>query len=107
MKAYLSTDIAELGAERKDHIILLPQWTLADRIPKLVNGLNFNLGILGQCSLGNLRELCEDEEDGDSGAEACHSQINILHVCQVVCILSCKEELGSDQRADERRDTVP
>ena len=80
LETYLSTNIAELGNKCVDHVILLPQWTLANRVSMLIDSLNLDVGIFGKCSLRDLRKLGEYEEDRNSSAKTCHCQINVLNV---------------------------
>lgn len=102
----LSTDIAELGDETADHVVLLPDTALTD-LTTLNIMLRLDERVVALGLLSDLRKLSEDEDDGDSDTEAGNSEVNELHVGEVVRVLTGEESLGSDEGTDERSDTVP
>jgi len=102
----LGTNVAELSNETADHVVLLPDAALADLTAlKVVLGLDKGVVALGL--LSNLRELGEDEQDGNSDTEAGNTEVDELDVGKVVSVLAGEESLGSDEGTDERSNTVP
>ncbi len=62
----LSSDVAKLGNEAEDHVVLLVERTLSDLISELIESeILYGSGRI-QHLLGNLRELGNKEEDGNS-----------------------------------------
>jgi hypothetical protein len=92
----LGTDVAELSTEGKPHVVLLPDGTIS-----VVSSLILN------DSLGDLRELGEEEQNTNSGTSTGDSEVDELDVGKAVLVLAREEELGGDQGSDERGDTVP
>lgn len=92
----LGTDVAELSNEGEPHVVLLPDGTLV-----AVSSL-----ILDD-SFGDLGELGEEEENSNSGTSAGDSEVDKLDVGKAVLVRAREEELGGDQGADERSNTVP
>lgn len=102
----LSTDVAELSNETADHVVLLPDAALAN-LTALNVVLRLNEGVVALGFLSNLRELGEDEQDGDGDTEASNTEIDELYVGKVVGVLAGEESLGSDEGTDEGSNTVP
>nr|POF04557.1 hypothetical protein CFP56_56038 [Quercus suber] len=107
----LSTDVAELGDQAEDHVVLLVERCITDDLAVLVDAhlegavLHDAVGAGGL--LLNLGKLGEEEEDGDGSAGTCDGEVDVLHVGEVVGALAAEESLGGDEWADETRDTVP
>lgn len=97
----LGTDVAELGDETEDHVVLLVDRTLGV-------GLDNSLLVDGTGSgFCNFRKLAEDVENSDSNTGAGNGEVDVLYIGQAVLILAREEELGSDEGANEGGDTVP
>lgn len=107
----LSTDVAELGDETEDHVVLLVQRTAADNVAILVNTeLQGSLGhdrtrALG--TLGHLRQFGEEEHDANGGTGAGDGEVDILHVGEVVGVGAGEEGMGGNEWSNEGSDTVP
>lgn len=102
----LGTDVAELGDETADHVGLLPDATLTNGAAlKIVLGLDKGVVALGL--LSNLRELGEDEQDGNSNTETGNTEVDELNVGEVVSVLAGEESLGSNEGTNEGSNTVP
>ena len=99
---HLSTDVAELGDETEDHVVLFVEWALAGTTGIGVGGL----GILDS-SFRDLRHLADREKNRDGHTSTGDSQVDELDVGQVIGVLSGEEELGSDQWSNERCNSVP
>jgi len=102
----LGTDVAELGNETADHVVLLPDAALTN-LATLDIVLGLDKGVVALGLLSNLGKLGEDEQDGNSDTEAGNTEINELDVGEVVSVLAGEESLGSDERTDEGSNTVP
>lgn len=102
----LSTDVAELGNETADHVVLLPDAALTN-LTALNIVLRLDKGVVALGLLSDLRKLGEDEQDGNSDTEASNTEVDELDVGEVVSVLAREESLGSDERTDEGGNTVP
>jgi hypothetical protein len=102
----LGTNVAELSNETADHVVLLPDAALAN-LTALEIVLRLDQGVVALGLLSNLRELGEDEQDGNRDTEAGNTKVDELDVGKVVSVLAGEESLGSDEGTDERSNTVP
>lgn len=102
----LSTDIAKLGDETEDHVVLLVERALTDLVSELVDGKVLNGGVV-QHLLRDLRELGDEKQHSDGDTSTGDGQVDELHIDEVMGVLAGEEELGGDQGTDERCNTVP
>ena len=106
----LSADVAELGDEAENHVVLLVQRSVHDGVSVLVDseleGRVVNNGARADSRLLDLRQFGEEEEDGHSGSSTCYSKVHILYIGELVLRLASEEGLRGDQRANEAGDTV-
>lgn len=86
---------------------MLVERVLSDRISGFIQSGVLDDGGRVEHLLRELWKLGNQEEDGNSDSGACDGKVDELDVDQVARILACKEELGSDQRANEGGNTIP
>lgn len=102
----LGANVAELGNETTEHVVLLPDAALTDLTAlKIVLGLDERVVALGL--LSDLGKLSEDEQDGNGDTEASHAKVDELNVGKIVGVLAGEESLGGDEGTDEGSNTVP
>lgn len=98
----LSADVCELSDEGEDEVVLL--------VERLVRVGDVSFLRLCQSLHGLLRNFGHaggDEENVDEGSCAGDSEVDVLHVGQVVGVAAAEEGVRGDQRAGERGNTVP
>jgi len=105
---HLGADVAELGDEGKDHVVLLVQGASTDAVAELVRSqVVSRRGRALENLLADLGQLGDQEQHADGGAGAGDGEIYELHVGEIVGILAREEEVGGDQGPDEGGDAVP
>lgn len=103
----LSTDVAELRHETEDHVVLLVEGAGADDLAigisrELDSGVvDDGSAALNARALGDLRELGEEEEDADGGAQAGDGEVDELNVGQVVLVGAGEEGLAGNERTGD------
>jgi hypothetical protein len=102
----LGTDIAELGNETANHVVLLPDASLSD-LTALEIVLRLDERVVALGLLSNLGELGKGEQNGDSDTKARDTEVDKLHIGKVVGILAGEEGLGGNEWTDEGSNTVP
>lgn len=102
----LGTNVAELGDESEDHVVLLVEGTLLDFTTVVVNVVH-DQGVVPLSRFGNLGELGESEEHSNCDTSARNSKVHELNVGEVVLVSVAEEELGGNQRSDEGSNTIP
>jgi hypothetical protein len=109
----LGTDIAELSNEAEEQVVLLPDGAGTDDLTvginsKLKSGvINNRAPPLDSRSLSDLGQLGEEEHDAHSDSQKCDGQVDILNSLKGVCVCAREEVLRSDERTNERGNTVP
>ena len=104
----LGTSVAELGNESEDGAS-----AAVDGDNLALAGSHDAILLRGDVELSleslfrHLGELGEDEEEGDDDSHGGDGEVNVLHIDEVVGVGTGEEELGGDQRSDERGDSVP
>ena len=74
----LGTDVGKLGPKRKEHVILLPNRTLADWIAGLIDSHNLNISVFSKSLFRHFWKPSEDVENSDSNTETCNSEVDKL-----------------------------
>ena len=95
-----------MSDEAEDHVVLLVERTLANLVAKLVSCEVLDSRAVKHL-FGHLWKLGNKEQNGNGNTSASNCEVNELNIDQVISILAREEELGGDQGADERSNTVP
>lgn len=103
----LRADVAELGDEGEDHVVLLVQRTGTNLAAELILSEVVDGVLARELLLGDLRELGNSEENADGDTGTSNGKVDELHVGEAVRVGPAEEELGGDEGADEGSDTVP
>ena len=102
----MSTNIAELGNEGKDHVVLLVDWSLADFVSELIFSEVLHGGRVEHL-FGDFWELGYQEENSNGDTSTGDGKVDELDIDEIVSVLASEEELGGDERTDEGGNTVP
>jgi hypothetical protein len=109
----LGTDVAELGDEAEDHVVLLPDGTGTDDLSVGISG-KLESGVVSDGStaldargLSDFGELGEEEHDTNGDTEESDSEVDILDGLEAVSVRAAEEVLAGNQGADEGGNAVP